>query len=191
VQIQAAAFSTETKSLPVPEQFMRMPYGLLNAPADPDVWARLISQSGLSSPPDNLGIAEPAQLVADGYPAPFGIIPVAATRWFNRDGGRGISDGPTNGNWGGKHWSGGRYVPDGRPNGVSPPVDSGDELYMAHDLCWDRANGDPEAKRACDRGLVKELDALPASPKDWPKPPPQGTESATDWYRFLAKHWFD
>ena len=101
-----------------------------------------------------------------------------------------MGDGPTNGNWGGKYWSGGQYAPPGRPNGSLPPVDSGDESYMRHDLCYDAAGGDSEKIRACDKALVDELNALPASPKDWPRPPQPGTEDETEGFRGLAKWWF-
>jgi hypothetical protein len=157
-------------------------YGLLNSPAADAGW-----------PHTGFG-AEPTR-PADGsdlYPSgpPFGFLPVGATRLYNGDGGRSIFDGPTNGNWGGSKWSGGQYAPPGRPNGTLPPVDSGDELYMAHDLCWDRVGDDKQGKRACDRDLINGLDALPPSPKDWPRPPPPGTEGDTQWFRNGAKFWF-
>jgi hypothetical protein len=49
--------------------------------------------------------------------------------------GRSFFDGPQNGIWGGKNWSGGwnpkKY---GGINGPKPPLDSGDNSYIYHDL---------------------------------------------------------
>ena len=102
-----------------------------------------------------------------------------ATRWINRSGGRPISDGPTNGNWGGGCWSGGQYSCRGNPNGAAPPTDSADACYMRHDLCYDA--GRPRLQ--CDRELVQDLRDLPRDPLRWAVPPPPGTEGDT--LRFL------
>jgi hypothetical protein len=126
------------------------------------------------------------------YPAgaPFGLKFADATRVTNTDGGRSIFDWPTNGNWCGQNWSGGKYSPPGAPMGMAPPLDSGDEACMRHDFCYDRVGGDPQQIRACDKTLVDELKALPADPQQWQRPPRPGTEGDTDWYRKGAIKWF-
>ena len=48
------------------------------------------------------------------YLDPFGLD---ETHMVNTSGGRSVWDGPTNGNWGGKCWSGGQYSCGGHPNG--------------------------------------------------------------------------
>lgn len=170
---------------------MRMIHGLLDMQIATAAWPRDLigapralfgaSAGGRSRPaPDGTGTEQPW----------FGFIPVAATRMINRDGGRSLFDGPTNGNWGGKAWSGGQYAPPGQPNGSSPPLDSGDDLYRQHDLCFDAAAGSRAAMRDCNRALIQGLDALPESPRDWPRPPPPGTEGDTQRFRSWAEHWF-
>jgi hypothetical protein len=123
-----------------------------------------------------------------GTAPPFGMN--AATRLINRDGGRNVSDGPTHGNWCGQYWSGGTYAPPGTPDGPFDPIDSMDAKCMKHDFCYEDASNDPDAKRICDRNLIEDLDNLPDSPKDWPMPPPPGTELGTRAYRSGAKIWF-
>ncbi len=58
-----------------------------------------------------------------------------ATTVVNRSDGRPCWDGPTNGNWGGKCWSGGQYSCGGHLMGKAPPTDSADRCYMRHDNC--------------------------------------------------------
>jgi hypothetical protein len=127
------------------------------------------------------------------YPAgaPFGLKLADATRWTNTDGGRSIFDGPTNGNWCGQYWSGGRFSPPGAPMGAAPPLDSGDEACMRHDFCYDRAGDDSARIRACDRALVDELKALPQDVTGWSRPPRPGTEGQTDRYRNGAIFYFN
>lgn len=60
-----------------------------------------------------------------------------ATKWWNNSGGRSLSKGPTNGNWGGGCWSGGQYSCGGNSIGNAPPTDSADKCYMHHDKCYD------------------------------------------------------
>lgn len=112
------------------------------------------------------------------------------THVVNTAGGRSTWDGPTNGNWGGKCWSGGRYSCGGHPMGKAPPADSGDMCYMHHDNCYDKCAGNKLCIAACDRTLIKELLALPNDPKKWPTPPRKGTEADSAQYRNGALHWF-
>jgi hypothetical protein len=138
-------------------------------------------------------LAPPANAAAASlYPAgvPFGLKLADATRWTNTDGGRSSFDWPTNGNWCGQNWSGGKYAPPGAPMGTAPPLDSGDEACMRHDFCYDRAGSDPAQIRACDKTLVDELKVLPDDPRRWARPPRPGTEGDTDWYRWGAIKWF-
>jgi RHS repeat-associated protein len=111
-----------------------------------------------------------------------------ATIWWPPGPGRSFFWGPRNGNWGGAKWWGGRGP---RSNGpLLPPVDSGDECYMGHDLCW----GDCEAcqgkrlrcMRQCDRLLVRCLRDLPNDPTQWPRPPRPGTERDSSLFREKA-----
>jgi hypothetical protein len=113
------------------------------------------------------------------------------TIWDNTAGGRSPRwDGPTNGNWGGKCWSGGQYSCGGHPMGKAPPTDSGDVCYMHHDKCYDNCGGNTMCMAACDRTLVKELLRLPNDPTKWPMPPPKGTELDSFEYRLLALYLF-
>jgi RHS repeat-associated protein len=109
---------------------------------------------------------------------------------INTSGGRHAWDGPTNGAWGGKCWSGGQYSCGGHPMGTKPPTDSGDACYMHHDNCWANCGGDKLCMSACNRTLVKELQALPADPSKWPQPPRQGTNGQSNRYRDLAIWYF-
>ena len=100
-----------------------------------------------------------------------------ATNWWNNAGGRSpVTDGPTNGNWGGGQWSGGVG---GGVTGIAPALDSGDECYQRHDQCYDAGT----SKASCDKRLVDELKALPGDPRRWPRPPIPGTEGDSDRYR--------
>lgn len=113
-----------------------------------------------------------------------------STSWNNTRGGRSRWDGPTNGNWGGKCWSGGQYSCGGDPSGSAPPVDSGDECYKRHDDCYTACAGNTFCMLACNKQLVKELDELPNDSRHWPNPPRLGTESDSESYRNLARKYF-
>ena len=109
-----------------------------------------------------------------------------ATNWNNYTDGRNPWNGPTNGNWGGKCWSGGQYSCGGNPMGNAPPTDSADACYMEHDICYDSG----ATKASCNKKLVKELNLLPADPGKWPHPPNPGTEKDTIQYLNMAKWLF-
>lgn len=117
---------------------------------------------------------------------PFGLD---ETHVVNTSGGRSVWDGPTNGNWGGKCWSGGQYSCGGHPIGTKPTTDSADKCYMHHDNCYDKCSAikDGKAQKACikvcDAALVKELKLLPDDPAKWPEPPRKGTENDSNLYR--------
>jgi RHS repeat-associated protein len=103
------------------------------------------------------------------------------TKWNSTSGGRRRSDGPTNGNWGGKCWSGGQYSCG--PGGITrtaPPTDSADEAYQRHDYCVARGGAN------CDRDLVDELRGLDKNSRRWPRPPRPGTKDDTERYRNWA-----
>jgi RHS repeat-associated protein len=75
----------------------------------------------------------------------FDPLGLDETFWWP-DHGRGLLDGPRNGNWGGKNWSGGKG-----PNEIGPdlaPTDSGDALYMQHDRAYDAAKCSADIKEA-------------------------------------------
>ena len=93
---------------------------------------------------------------------------ITTHRDLSNKGGRSVFDGPTNGNWGGGCWSGGQHSCNGNPIGNAPPLDSADEAYMRHDMCY----GSP----GCDAALVEELKSLPDDSTQWPQPPRKGTE---------------
>jgi RHS repeat-associated protein len=114
------------------------------------------------------------------YLDPFGLD---ETHVVNTSGGRSVWDGPANGNWGGKCWSGGQYSCGGHPMGNKPPTDSADRCYMHHDNCYDKCKGDKKCLKACDAALAKELKLLPDNPTKWPEPPLKGTESDSSIYR--------
>jgi RHS repeat-associated protein len=112
------------------------------------------------------------------------------TRVTNTSGGRSMWDGPTNGNWGGKCWSGGLYSCGGHPMGKAPPTDSGDMCYMHHDNFYSKCGGNERCIAACDRTLIKALLALPDNPKKCPLPPRKGTQADSAQYRSGALRWF-
>jgi RHS repeat-associated protein len=114
-----------------------------------------------------------------------------ATLWNNTGGGRSRWDGPTNGNWGGKCWSGGQYSCGAQGVGTTAPADSGDACYQRHDECYVICPANDRACiAACDRRLVEELEALPADPRLWPQPPRVGTEGDSRRYRDWAIRYF-
>jgi RHS repeat-associated protein len=119
---------------------------------------------------------------------PYGLD---ATNWSNTEGGRSRRDGPTNGNWGGKCWSGGKYSCGKEKPGNKPPTDSGDQCYKTHDLCYTKCEAyDPLCIAKCDRTLVDELWKLDNDPRKWPMPPKPGTERDTVSYRLDALYFF-
>jgi RHS repeat-associated protein len=109
---------------------------------------------------------------------------------FNTVGGRKIWDGPTYGNWGGGCFSGGLYSCHGNSPGNAPPVDSSDACYKKHDNCYISCGDDKECMAACDSTLYNDLKSLPDDPRDWPFPPVPGTEGQADFFRDLAKLYF-
>jgi len=116
-----------------------------------------------------------------------------ATSW-----GRNPFLGPSNGNWGGKCWSGGRYSCGSHEPGNLPPTDDADRCYMQHDLCYVRCNNgqcsDDSQKanciRNCDRALPQCLRQLHQDPKKWDNPPKPGTEGDTQRFRWAAEQYF-
>jgi RHS repeat-associated protein len=102
---------------------------------------------------------------------------------FSSKNGRSCSDGPRNGNWGGKNWSGGWNPKQHKgEDGPEPPVDSGDDCYLAHDKCYETpaamaAKTKKDAIKKCDLELVQCLRKLPKDPTQWPRPPRAGTEN--------------
>lgn len=115
---------------------------------------------------------------------PFGLD---ATNYWNNTGGRNpLTNGPTNGNWGGKCWSGGQFSCDGHQMGNAPPTDSADACYMNHDKCYDKCGLDPVCLMECDQHLVSGLKALSSDPRQWPMPPKSGTEGDSAAYRNAA-----
>ena len=118
---------------------------------------------------------------------PYGLD---ATRLWNTDGGRSGFDGPSNGNWGGKCWSGGGHSCGGSNGGNAAPTDSGDECYMRHDNCYSSCGSDGGCLKSCDKNLVKELKGLSNDPRNWPRPPRSGTETDTRNYRDWAINYF-
>ena len=115
------------------------------------------------------------------------------TSWFGP--GRTLGDGPKNGNWGGKNWSGGRnpLLPPGG-DGPALPLDSGDECYMLHDICYGSCDSycgdDKECRKACDRDLVNCLRGLNDDPTQWLIPPRTGTEYESFEFRREALRYF-
>jgi RHS repeat-associated protein len=117
------------------------------------------------------------------------------TIWYPVNG-RTIGDGPRNGNWGGKNWSGGWNPKEhGNRMGSLPPTDSADELYMAHDIgYWNAENAGDSSLAAqivhqANAELVAGLIAL-GEPKCWPHPPRKGTEYDSEQFRRFAILYF-
>jgi len=127
-----------------------------------------------------------------------------ATSWGGD--GRGTSDGPKNGNWGGKNWSGG-WNPSkhGGQSGPGQPTDSADECYRDHDNCYGACDQSglsvPNAhswriaflakcKKPCDAKLVECLKKLNKDCKKWPRPPRKGTENDSEDFRDKAISFF-
>ena len=116
----------------------------------------------------------------------FDLYGLDETFWIP-DHGRSWSDGPRNGNWGGKNWSGGKGPNETGPD--LPPTDSGDAIYMLHDKAYDAVSCPADTKKA-DADLVARLKALPDDPKQWPLPPRAGTEGDSSRYRKMAILYF-
>ncbi len=106
-----------------------------------------------------------------------------AINWWNTGGGtswdpltwnRNPAAGPTNGNYGGKDWTGG--LAPGEAGPPAPPSSSADICYAAHDRCFDSCNShsschDNNACNRCNQALVRCLENLPDDPHKWPVPP--------------------
>ena len=135
---------------------------------------------------------------AGGRPLTYiDLLGLDATNWNNTTDGRSRWDGPTNGNWGGKCWSGGAYSCEGHPDGNAQPTDSADACYMAHDKCYESPTCNTPNKvenekttRACDLALVECLSKLPDDSRKWPNPPRKGTEGDSERYRNAARRYF-
>lgn len=111
------------------------------------------------------------------------------TDFSNTAGGRNpFKDGPTNGNWGGKNWSGGLGPNQFGP--PAPPKDSGDAQYENHDLCYDCCKGDKSCMYKCDDKLRSDLNTLPNNPINWPMPPRPGSEGQSNRFKKGALWWF-
>lgn len=121
------------------------------------------------------------------YFDPYGLD---RTSLINTSSGRSVADGPTNGNWGGKCWSGGAYSCGDSAGGNAPPTDSADACYMRHDNCYTECGVDTKCIERCDDVLVKELRALADDPRAWPQPPRIGTEPDSRRYRDWAIRYF-
>ena len=122
------------------------------------------------------------------YIDPLGLD---ATNMNNTSGGRSRVDGPTNGNWGGKCWSGGKYsCGPGNGPGTAPPTDSGDACYQRHDTCYVTCGANQSCIKTCDQVLKKELLDLPFDPRKWPQPPKPGTERDTIQFLNAAQGYF-
>jgi RHS repeat-associated protein len=110
--------------------------------------------------------------------------------------GRTIYDGPKNGNWGGKNWSGGRNPQQNWGlDGPQPPTDSADICYMNHDHCYGFVDNQScgnhnEEKKTCDVELLNCLAKLSHDPRDWPLPPRPGTENMSEAFRTDATVYF-
>ena len=112
------------------------------------------------------------------YVDPMGLD---TTVWINTRGGRSVRMGPTNGNWGGKCWSGGQYSCGSAGIGNLGPTDSGDACYKQHDLCYAGCS-DKYCFSRCNRALMDDLRRLGPDPTKWPVPPRRG--SLEDTIRF-------
>lgn len=113
-----------------------------------------------------------------------------STNWDNTAGGRSRWDGPTNGNWGGKCWSGGQYSCGSNPSGNAPPLDSGDQCYKRHDDCYTICRDNKQCLSVCDQQLRQELNDLSIDPMSWPDPPRRWTERESNTYKDMARWWF-
>lgn len=62
---------------------------------------------------------------------------------------------------------------------------------MRHDNCYTLCSGSVACIKQCDKTLADELRDLASDPRDWPKPPPVGTEGETLTFRDGAIDLFD
>ncbi len=105
---------------------------------------------------------------------------------------RNLQDGPANGNWCGKNWSGGVNPQLNNGNdGILSAVDSMDDCRKTHDQCYGFVDNNvcSEAdahKKVCDAQLVSCLNRLDSNPLNWPKPPRSGTLFDTIIYKNAA-----
>jgi len=111
--------------------------------------------------------------------------------------GRGMGDGPRNGNWCGGNWSGGK-VPsmNGGKDGSAPPLDSLDSCCNVHDNCYSKCEKLPKGLQdacfiKCDRELVGCLKGLDDDCTKWPNPPRKNTEGDSQTYRDDAMRIFN
>jgi len=155
---------------------------------------------GRYTQPDPIGLQgglNPYAYVESNPISYFDKFGLDKTRYVNTTGGRPFSNGPTNGNWGGKCWSGGTYSCGGNPDGNAPPTDSADACYMAHDKCYEQPSCNSPNKsesrgavKACDLELVQCLQRLSSDPEKWANPPAPTTESDSNRYRKSAIEYF-
>ncbi len=99
-------------------------------------------------------------------------------------------NGPTNGNWGGRCWSGGQQSCGDAGAGTKPPTDSADACYQRHDICYAKCGNNTSCLAACNKTMVEELRILPNDPRKWPQPPRPGTERDSRNYRDRAIGWY-
>jgi RHS repeat-associated protein len=111
--------------------------------------------------------------------------------------GRGIGDGPRNGNWCGGNWSGG-WVPSlhGGADGPKPPADSLDRCCMAHDKCFGKCDSIRDksvfakCRYDCNSAFVSCQGNLCEDATKWPEPPRKGTEGDSQTFRDDAMRYF-
>ena len=95
--------------------------------------------------------------------------------------GRNLQDGPTNGNWCSKNWSGGLNPElNNGMDGIAQPVDSMDDCCKTNDQCYgfvdnNTCSDNDSHKKMCDDQLLACLQKLDFNPNYWPKPPRNGT----------------
>lgn len=109
--------------------------------------------------------------------------------------GRSIYDGPKNGNWGGKNWSGGWNPQQHGGDGPLPPTDSADACYMNHDHCYgfvdiQSCGNNNENIKVCDAELLNCLSKLSHNPRNWSSPPRPGTEDMSEAFKTDATVYF-
>ena len=80
-------------------------------------------------------------------------------------------NGPTNGNWGGRCWSGGQQSCGDAGPGTRSPTDSADACYQRHDNCYAECGNNAKCIQVCDHSMVDELRVLPNDPRKWPHLP--------------------